>query len=334
MQSETRPHILFLHTGWMRNYSGPDPKDPTRGNFGWLKEDKTRLHGHECYNFLPTHGFCYGNHAGGVGTEINKLGAKRRDQSVDGVLVVWFARDPLSDHSVITGWYNNATVFRKFQPPVDKAPSLHGDPVYYKVKARAKDCHLLPWKQRNFIIPSRNEIDRGYGQSPMWYGLDDTFLDKVWLYVQSEGRVTDKKPSPPPVPSRTQDSELRRKIEAIAVRLAKKHYSALNQGSRVVTSVELEAKGWDLEAQGPDDTLLIEVKGTSRTIPVVELTPNEYLAMHKHKHHWVLFIVADCLGTKPIIYDFRYMRDAGRWETMDGDILYDTPKTGAVITVR
>lgn len=333
MQPKTRPHILFLNAGWMRNYAGPAPKDRTHGNFGWLKQDKSRLHGHECYNFVPTQGFCYGNHAGGVGTEITKLGAKRRDQSVDGVLVIWFARDPRTDRSFITGWYNNATVFRKFQPPVKNAPSLHGDPVYYKVKARSKDCRLLPWEQRNFIIPSRNEIEGGYGQSPIWYGLDEAFMEKVWLYVQSNGSGTSKKPVPSPAPSRTSDSELRRKIESIAVGLAEKYYSSPEQGSRVVTSVELLAKGWDLEAQGPDDTLLIEVKGTSRDEPVVELTPNEYGAMRRHKRHWALFIVADCLGSTPKIYDFRYMRDTRRWETMNGDILNDTPKTGAVITV-
>ncbi len=57
-----RPNILFLNMGWMNAYAGPDGDDPTRGNFGWLKADRSRVHGHECYNFANENQQCWGNH--------------------------------------------------------------------------------------------------------------------------------------------------------------------------------------------------------------------------------------------------------------------------------
>jgi Domain of unknown function (DUF3883) len=58
------------------------------------------------------------------------------------------------------------------------------------------------------------------------------------------------------------------------------------RGSRTVKSVEMEYKGWDLEAQGGSDTLLVEVKGLCGSTAIIELTPNEYAQMQRHKLLW------------------------------------------------
>ena len=335
MATMKRPQILFLNIGWMKRYAGPAPDDPTRGNFGWLKQDVTRRHGHECCNFIPASGRCWGNHSGGVGTDIKKLGAQRGARSVEGVLVVWFARDPRADKAVIVGWYENATVYPQFQEPVNgKGHYLGKDRIWYKATARADDCLLLPVNDRSFSIPSCGEIDGGYGRSPNWYGLGDEFLDNVWGYIRSVRAGKGRNPKATAIPPRNDDHELRRQVEETAIRIATEFFESPVGGSRSVESVELQAKGWDLEAKGDDGILLVEVKGLSGSIPVAELTPNEYAKMKKYRKHWVMFIVTDCLAKPPKIYDFRYMHDANRWETSEGHILDVLPKTGAIVKVQ
>jgi hypothetical protein len=120
-------------------------------------------------------------------------------------------------------------------------------------------------------------------------------------------------------------------VEDTAIRIAFEFYGSPAGGNRTVKSVELEAKGWDLEAKGPSDELLVEVKGLSCGIPVAELTPNEYAKMRQHKGPWVLFIVTDCLSGKPQHYEFRYMHDADRWETATGKVLNVAEKVAAIV---
>src|ERR1035437_9521448 len=114
---ENRPAMLFLNIAWMNFYDGPRKDDPTRGTFRWLLEDLNRHHGHECYNFTNQNGLCRGCHPGSKGTNIDKLGGKAGAQSIDHVLIVWFSRDPRIDKAVIVGWYQDATIYRKFQEP-------------------------------------------------------------------------------------------------------------------------------------------------------------------------------------------------------------------------
>src|SRR5262249_46184302 len=114
------------------------------------------------------------------GTDLKRLGAGSKDTSVDGVTVIWFAQNPLDLKSVIVGWYKNATVYNRFQMP----PSQHGhvfdeEPVPYKVSAAETDCVLLPVVERKKSIQNRYQVDGGYGQSPMWYGNDASFLDEI-----------------------------------------------------------------------------------------------------------------------------------------------------------
>src|SRR6267154_5239905 len=101
MRNSDRPSILFLNVGWMNDYKGPAANDPTKGNFGWLKADKTRLHGHECYNFANQNGRCWGSHPTGGGTNIDKVGGQPGAESVNNVLVIWFSRDPRINKAVI-----------------------------------------------------------------------------------------------------------------------------------------------------------------------------------------------------------------------------------------
>lgn len=316
----------------MARYAGPSPDDPTRGNFKWLNAGG-RAHGHECYNFADRRGRYFGSHPGDVGTNIEKLGGKPGAECVGNVLVVWFSKDPRTDKAVIVGWYRNATVYRKVHAPkAGEGHKLNGDVIWYKATAAEADCTCLDVPQRTFPIPSRSQRPGGYGQNPNWYGLGETFLDSVWLYVQQNGiRLGSGRHKGTGHPFRNTDHAKRRMVEDTAIRVAFEFYESPAGGSRTVKSVELEAKGWDLEAKGSMDELLVEVKGLSGEVPIAELTPNEYAKMRQHKGFWVLFVVTHCLSRKPRTYQFRYMHDANRWETDCGKILVIEEKVAAIV---
>jgi hypothetical protein len=337
MSAKDRPNILFLNVGWMKRYNGPAADDPTRGNFGWLNSDGGHRHGHECYNFTNDGGFCFGSHPGSVGTEIQRLGAGVRDAKVDGVVVVWFSRNPRTGNAVIIGWYENATVYRKFQEPKPgDRRMVKGQIVQHKVEARYSDCRLLKDSdsERYFQIPNRFERQGGYGQSPNWYGVGERFLDEVWGFIQGwkatpETTIATK----PPLPPRTNDPDLKLLVEGAAIRVAKEFYRSPAGGSREVRSVEKENLGWDLEAKGPNDTLKVEVKGVSASAVIAELTPNEFSKMKAHRSSWALFIVTGCLSETPKPFEFRYMHDAKRWETTYGGVLNVQERVAAVVNL-
>jgi Domain of unknown function (DUF3883) len=332
----SHPRIIFFNIGWMRDYKGPAQDDPTRGNFAWLRENAKRRHGHECYNFADDGGFCYGCHAGYFNTAITRLGALPGAPTVDGILAVWFSRDPKTDRAVIVGWYRSATVYREFQQSSQGTiRKLGADLVPYKAKAKFRDCFLLPVGAREFEIPSRYELKGGYGQNPNWYGSNDRFLNKVWQFTQEWESGNYKKQVPKAkIAPRNIDHELRQLIEETAIRAATEHYSSPSGGSRVVVSVESQAKGWDLEATGSMNKLLVEVKGLGGGDLVAELTPNEFAKMQKHKGDWVLFVVTQCKSTSPRCFEFRYMHDARRWETPDGHVLEIEERIAAVVCMK
>ena len=247
--------------------------------------------------------------------------------------MVWFSKHPDSDRAVIIGWYLNATVFRSFQTPShDDAYRLEGEKIGYKVTARTTDCTLLPIGDRPFPIPGGAKTKGGYGQNVNWYGTDDFFRSAVSSYI--ENWLTYR--SPPPkqaagAPPWNNDSEQRRLVEAAAIAAATAHYESPSGGSRSVISVEMQYKGWDLEAKGTLDTLLVEVKGLAGAEAVIELTPNEYAQMQAHTSDWVLFVVTNCLTPSQTSIEVRYDARNGAWSTPSGQVILITPKTGAII---
>jgi hypothetical protein len=324
--------MLFLNVGWMIRYTGPASDDPTIGNFGYLAG---RTHGHESYNYTDQNGWMFGHHPSGSGTNLEKLGAPTGAKSVDHIDVVWFSKHPKSDRAVIVGWYLDATVYRAFQTPQHAgANALEGEPIGFKVKARSADCTLLEVKDRLFPIPGAKQVKGGYGQNVNWYGTDDSFRKTVSSYIENwlifrAGRIETQEAASP----HNKDSELRRLVETTAIQAAIAFYESPAGGSRTVTSVEMEFKGWDLEAQADSDTLLVEVKGLGGSTAIVELTPNEYAQMQRHKVLWVLFVVTDCLSTSPRAIEVRYDELGNCWKTLEGQLIVVTQKIGAVVDV-
>jgi len=328
-----QPPLVYFNVGWMKHYAGQDPEDPTIGAHGYLQ---THDHGAECFNFAERKdGMLRGYRPPGARekTNINRLGASSKDEKIDGVTVVWLAREPATGRSLVVGWYRNATVYRKAR---DSGFDFNGERHGYSAEAQANDCRLLAPVARTFrVASSRKPGDGGFGQKPTWYGSPK--VDKrVWDYIRSiELGRSFKPPSNPP---KNHDPELRRKVERNAVEHAISYYKAVYGNDCPVVSVEKDAKGWDLEVFCSAKPLLVEVKGLFRDALICELTPNEYEKMKspEHRKRYVVYVVNNALAeppAAPIPSIFEYV-SPGVWRTQDGRELKIAERMSAVLTCK
>jgi len=121
----------------------------------------------------------------------------------------------------------------------------------------------------------------------------------------------------------------RLKLERAAIVRATRWYE--DQGY-IVTSVERDRAGWDLEAVSDSHRLLVEVKGLSGRDICVGLTPNEYKMMRSKSHRkaYRLFVVTSALSPSSRQHEFFYSNDPPRWEAIDGRTLRIREVVGAV----
>lgn len=155
--------ILFCNVGWMNKYNGISGDSIERGG----KYNKHSI-GHEVCNFTKNQGTVYGYvQPVGDSIKIEKLGASKNDEKIDGITVVWTA-GPESGGTVVIGWYDDATVFRDLQS-LEKPNALQtkNGVTSYRVSAPANKATLLPIEQRDLIIP--RAVKGGIGQSNVWF---------------------------------------------------------------------------------------------------------------------------------------------------------------------
>jgi len=165
--------MIFFNTGWMENYQGLED-DSIAGGGSFVQRynesrDADSYPPCEIYNFHPYEGYMYGFVRIAAGSiRIERLGASRSDDFIDGVLVVWVAKSP-SDGTVIIGWFKNATVYRDCQlPPEGSRRKREGRPEWgYRVSAKEEDCRLLPIERRVLRVPRGGK--GSMGQSNVWY---------------------------------------------------------------------------------------------------------------------------------------------------------------------
>lgn len=308
--------MIFFNIGWMTHYLGAATDDLTLGGHGHLK---TSDHGAEAFNFAPVAGKYYGYRPPGEKrVNIDRLGAQPGDGEIEGVTVVWMARRPGSQDTVIVGWYTNATVHRSTQTVPSSAPARSWPE--YMVEASTEDCRLLPVTARNFQILSSHRRAGGFGQSPTFYDEADLYRSDVAAYILAvDSNVAAAKRKSGRGGGRSMDPERRRLIEQTAVEHAMSYYKSDEGGGWDVVSVESLARGWDLECARGDEALYIEVKGCSGNEVQAELTPNEWAKMTDRgsRQDYVLYVVTDCLSEVPLASAFRY-HPRGVWRTMDG----------------
>ncbi|RDD64187.1 DUF3883 domain-containing protein [Thalassococcus profundi] len=295
MATET---LVYINHAWMTHYRGPQG-DKAEGNFSFLKTNDIA---YESWNFEPIRRKVYGYVPRSAKINISRLGAKSGDAEVNGVTVVWIARNPRTTKTVIVGWYRNARIHKDAEHRRLKRSSDFE--VGYQIEAPTADAVLLPIDARSYTIPTAKEPGN-LGQSPVWYGKGEAFNRDVVEYINRGGAPV-KRPSKVP---RQTDAELRRKVEQAAINHAITYYESDVGGSHRVESVEKDGVGWDLEAFAEDGAnLKIEVKGLSGKDLVVELTPNEYAKMlsPEHRADYIIYVLPEALSSEPVAYIFRY----------------------------
>lgn len=324
--------IVFVNVGWMENYKGPK-NDPTLGGHGWLKKHD---YGHEAWNFLPEKGRCYGYVPGAGRVNIRNLGATSRDESVQGVTVVWVARSPQDKVTYLVGWYRDARIhIDKEHTELVRDDSIT---VGYQIDAPVACARLLTLDQRTLAVPTA-KAKGNMGQRPIWYG-NDSFVKQVRAYINADGELTRSSRSMARG-ARQPDPELRKKIELAAIRHATRYYKSSKGGRRSVDSVEKDNVGWDLNILGGDVELRVEVKGLSGDAMCVELTPNEYTAMMRpqYRSSYVVYVVTNALHASAASHVFRYNAEVSKgrshiWMASDGRRLVIQELTGARLTAK
>lgn len=310
--------VIFFNVGWMRRYEGVQG-DRIRGGGAWTT---AHGHGHEAFNYLAYrgryHGYVRRPHGGRI--DLKRLDAGPDKAHIDGVTVAWVAKHP--HHGLrLVGWYRDARVFAEGQrPPKGGERRLPGerDPVRHVTVAPRRRSHLLDVDERASAPRIPRNARGAMGQSNVWYAdsaigrkTATKVLQFIAKYEKGERRP---KPRPSAGPRRSPDPIHRLKVEQAAVRRVQEHYT---QHGFTVRDVQKDNLGWDLEATGQREKLLLEVKGLSGSAAVVELTPNEFAMMGKHKKRYVLCIVTDSLGRRSRLRRFRF--ETGKWRDQDRD---------------
>jgi hypothetical protein len=190
--------FLFAHISWMPRYLG-DAKEPFFSTHGWVLENDDAHEkwnfkpvGQKLFGYLPIRGKQNEDAPGEIG--IQRLGAAKDAEFVDGVTVIWFANDPGNPkQAYIVGWYRKARVFREAQTHRRRE---------YRISCDIDDATLLVPEVRKFNVPhvkslTGQRLGYGYGQSSLWYADENTsdFLPKVRKYIDQIDGLAKKKDS-------------------------------------------------------------------------------------------------------------------------------------------
>ena len=307
--------LIFLNIAWMTKYEGLKADNMSSG----AKQVAVHGWGHEMLNFQPYKGKMYGYAPVPNGTiKVEKLGAAKGAESIDGVLVIWVAR------SRIVGWYKNATVYRHEQTLKSLTRSFPDGPVtHYRVTAAAgSDCKCIDPDARLLHVPRAQQRKGAMGRYT-WFAegkSNSAFRAKVFKYVESGGNISSVENGPrrkaggnPHQP----DPFKRLRVEEVAMVHATRHFEGFGYE---VKRVHKENLGWDLNAihRQTRTSLRLEVKGLSGREVAVELTPNEYTMMQRFKHNYRVCVATGCLGKNQRPLKVLAYNDASR-QWVDGD---------------
>ena len=171
----------------MKNYAGRSAADPPLGGGGFpLSEGYC---GEEC-NFVPCEdGYVYGHFETRKGerdrqVRIERLGASKTDDFLDGIDVVWTAPTDGNDPRAVVGWSRNARLYRWRQQFNNQFPSAQHrqDKIgSFRVKAKIENVFLLPPDKRTMKL-SRG--DGWSGQTSWWYADETTDAEAIRFVEQ------------------------------------------------------------------------------------------------------------------------------------------------------
>ncbi len=231
-RSERDGPVLVCRVAWMPGYQSNE--EEARGGGSYVDEGNVP---HESLNFRPVRQTYYGFvENGGKGLGIERLGAGRTDETIDGVSVLFCATDRETSEFLLTGWYTNATVHRH---PI-KRPGR--DRLQREVYFTATDATVIPESERCFHLPRKRDKHKcpfgGIGpRTFVWYGLNDDraagFRESLHRYMTT--RVSTQTPDEVVVESR------KRRISERLERQGASRQFIKEKGYRC------EACGWSLD---------------------------------------------------------------------------------------
>jgi|GEM_PF-585008 len=337
--------VLVCYITWMDEYRGWSNLDRPVGGGEFVELNEF---GCEAFNFVrDTDGLFRGFfQPQGKGVNAERLGAPSGAESVDGITVIWCATSPDKNETLIVGWYTNATAFA--ESPESPASTIRlapdgvrhivpfnpGDPVPFYVQS--SEAVLLKPQQRNFKIPTRGSSAIRYPSSSKDW---DVLVEGMMNYIRNWEKLQGKTPlsgasaddalqaASKEAVSRQAfhsgwvlDPEERKAIESVGMELTSSWYS---EHQYKVEPVPTENKGWDIEATSKGGELLrIEVKATKAapTSFCVELTPNEFEQMKRHRSSYRICVVCNALAN-PELIRFRWNEELESWKDEDSSLL-------------
>lgn len=182
--------ILFCNTTYLRYYDGRIDGELTPKSGGkWVSENEDA---HEKWNFLNMDGYCYGFVQGNSEQmHIEKIDSSfRKREYGDDVTVVWCAKHPDKDETVIVGWYEHATVYRYYQY-LPTTPLTGLDRAYF-FSTKAENAYLLPEEERTMRIgrAAKTGMGTGFGQYNYWYAessyAKENLIPKVTEFISTK----------------------------------------------------------------------------------------------------------------------------------------------------
>ena len=154
--------LLVINLSWFEGNYDKKAKTSASG-FAYAKEDP---YVHECFNFKNKGGFYYAFVPGISSLNIKRLGALPSDSSISDVFVIFISKDSKIGTRKIIGYYENATVFKKYQKGPNK---MNGQNIYYL--GSSSTAKVFPVEKRPVIdgISSFKGSKGLFGQKAVWY---------------------------------------------------------------------------------------------------------------------------------------------------------------------
>ena len=157
--------VLFCNIAYTKFYDSYSVKEIPQNGGSYVAENR---HGHEINNFHvhedgKVRGFVETKSRKGATNQLHiekidpAFKLKDRAYTID---VVFCAYSNKAKHTVVVGWYKNATVLRGREKYND---------LEYNIIAESNDAFLVPEEDRTTFIPRAPTDGIGFGRSNIWY---------------------------------------------------------------------------------------------------------------------------------------------------------------------
>jgi len=305
--------VLFARIGYMKFYQGPQKGDEKPIGGGSYNEKNI---GHEAFNFKEINGNVSGYFQPyvkkpfeNIHISLKRIDPQCAEDEINDVLVIFFAKNPISGGQVIIGWYKKAKVYSFFQ---DSSKEKERNKFSYNIKANINETVLLPIRNRKYPLGHGIKGHKGGnpGQANAFYLYDEKLKKKqtnkynAWIYdaidyvLNYNGQTISSFDDEVSEEIHTSlfsgsgqgfqsDVEKRLAIEEYAMDLCKQHYSKQKYSVKDVS----KNKPYDFHVKKGDEELLIETKGTQTNASKIILTKNEVKLSQEKGDDMSLFIV-------------------------------------------